>query len=428
MIREDRYYVYVHRLVKDNSVFYVGHGTGRRCKVRTGRNKTWQTITADNAWYVMILKDGMKKREAEKLEVDLIRIYNTFANTHTGTLESKKLDQCEIVKRYYYDETSKTGLRYKQGNVKGRYKVSVGDEAGCMKEDQRGVRYTVSVSGRNVYAHRVVWFLCTGEDPTADFVIDHIDGDSSNNVFENLRKVTVTENNKNVKMRVDNKTGYKGISFREEGYYIVNWSENGVCKSKPFSCAKYGETKALGLAIEYRFRMLKNHCVGYTERHVGEYFKHESLEGLSEDDILAAFNCNLTARNKTGVNGLRLDAQGRWIFKNAHGGSCSYSVTKYGNDLAKDLANEYRSRACGESPKNIEGYSLMETNKMLLNCNKTDAAGLNGFCFKVVNTCTVVVGYRNVEKKKVTKHFSIVKLGLLEAIAEAIRWRKSLVA
>ena len=49
-------------------------------------------------------------------------------------------------------------------------------------------------------AHRIAWFLHTGEDP-GDLDIDHIDGCRTNNRFDNLRLVTRYENNKAMRER-----------------------------------------------------------------------------------------------------------------------------------------------------------------------------------------------------------------------------------
>lgn len=59
-----------------------------------------------------------------------------------------------------------------------------------------GKRYaTLYLCGRVVYAHRVAWKLHYGVD--APGLIDHIDRNKSNNRIDNLRVVTVAQNNLN---------------------------------------------------------------------------------------------------------------------------------------------------------------------------------------------------------------------------------------
>lgn len=43
--------------------------------------------------------------------------------------------------------------------------------------------------------------------------VDHIDGDPANNIVENLRWVTETENHWNMRKPITNTTGYKGVSY-----------------------------------------------------------------------------------------------------------------------------------------------------------------------------------------------------------------------
>lgn len=61
-------------------------------------------------------------------------------------------------------------------------------------------------------AHRLAWLYMTGEMP--DDVIDHIDGNPSNNAFHNLRKVSQKLNVQNVKTHKSNSI-HKclGVSF-----------------------------------------------------------------------------------------------------------------------------------------------------------------------------------------------------------------------
>jgi hypothetical protein len=81
-----------------------------------------------------------------------------------------------------------------------------GKEAG--KLDGRGYRQ-IRVEGHVVLAHRLAWALMTNEWPESQ--IDHINGDTLDNRWINLRLATRSQNMANTKLRRDNKTGFKGV-------------------------------------------------------------------------------------------------------------------------------------------------------------------------------------------------------------------------
>ena len=62
-------------------------------------------------------------------------------------------------------------------------------------------------------AHRLAWFYCFNVWPS---IIDHIDGDRSNNSILNLREATKSQNGANSTIRKDNKSGLKGVSYEEK--------------------------------------------------------------------------------------------------------------------------------------------------------------------------------------------------------------------
>ncbi len=66
------------------------------------------------------------------------------------------------------------------------------------------------VNGRDLLAHRVIWFMHHGEWPHS---IDHIDHDKTNNRLENLRAVDHKENMKNRPMSPRNTSGITGVSW-----------------------------------------------------------------------------------------------------------------------------------------------------------------------------------------------------------------------
>jgi hypothetical protein len=86
--------------------------------------------------------------------------------------------------------------------------IPVGTIAGrCNAE---GYRY-LHLRGRDYRATRVAWLLVTGEWPKDQ--IDHRNGDTSDDRFENLRECTQSENKSNSKRYKNNKTGYKGVTY-----------------------------------------------------------------------------------------------------------------------------------------------------------------------------------------------------------------------
>jgi hypothetical protein len=68
--------------------------------------------------------------------------------------------------------------------------------------------YHVSIGGKLLRAHRIIFFLVHGELPDE---IDHIDGCKTNNFIENLRGATRQQNAGNA-LCASNTSGFKGVS------------------------------------------------------------------------------------------------------------------------------------------------------------------------------------------------------------------------
>ena len=67
-----------------------------------------------------------------------------------------------------------------------------------------------AINGTIYKAHRVVWKLCMGTEPE---MIDHINGDRADNRLCNLRPANPTINARNARLRIDSKSGLKGVSW-----------------------------------------------------------------------------------------------------------------------------------------------------------------------------------------------------------------------
>lgn len=194
------------------------------------------------------------------------------------------MDELNVNEVFYYDETSPSCLRWNinipyKGLYKGSpttFKRAMGDVAGSFHKGNN--RYKVKYKQKAYMVHRIIYELHFGPLEKGK-VIDHIDGNSSNNLISNLRLVTQKVNSRNSKISSNNKTGIMGVSHTKQKdsvyektyeYYCAHWTVDGKQFNMYYSVAKYGEEEAFRLACEYRAKMieeLNKHGAGYAEGH-----------------------------------------------------------------------------------------------------------------------------------------------------------------
>lgn len=75
-----------------------------------------------------------------------------------------------------------------------------------------GYRRIGMVGYGSVLAHRAIYFLFHKNLP---LIVDHIDGNPSNNAIENLRAATLSQNQMNSKQSVKNTSGRKGVFWHK---------------------------------------------------------------------------------------------------------------------------------------------------------------------------------------------------------------------
>jgi|SRR5215469_1495376 len=138
----------------------------------------------------------------------------------------------ELIKSYF-DYSPQTG-KLTWINRPAR-RIHIGDIAGF--PDDQG-RIKIGVSGKEYFAHRIVWVWMTGKWP--DKEIDHINENPSDNRWENLREATPSQNHRNRGKQKNNTTGFKGVTFdKRRGKYIAGIKLNqkrysaGNCFSTP---------------------------------------------------------------------------------------------------------------------------------------------------------------------------------------------------
>lgn len=126
----------------------------------------------------------------------------------------------ELKEVLHYDK--ETGVfRWRHERRGGRIKPWT--RAGA--HDHRGYE-VIWVKGKTRYAHRLAWLYMTGEWPNEQ--IDHINMQTSDNSWLNLRHADCRQNQWNVGLRVDNTSGIKGVYLQKStGKWIAQIKENG---------------------------------------------------------------------------------------------------------------------------------------------------------------------------------------------------------
>lgn len=121
------------------------------------------------------------------------------------------LTQEELKKQLHYDpETGIFTRLISNGN-----RAMIGSIAG--HKNKRGY-IEICINKKNGYlAHRLAFLYMTGNSPNNN--VDHIDGIPHNNSWENLRPATQSENMQNIKIPINNKTGYLGVCLSKRPYY-----------------------------------------------------------------------------------------------------------------------------------------------------------------------------------------------------------------
>lgn len=82
----------------------------------------------------------------------------------------------------------------------------------ALSEDGRRIG---SINRKMFKAHRVCFALAHGRWPRG--MVDHVDGDPSNNRLSNLREATHSQNNANRKPKPGSASRYLGVSFDKRG-------------------------------------------------------------------------------------------------------------------------------------------------------------------------------------------------------------------
>jgi len=140
-----------------------------------------------------------------------------FSFCENAVRKRRRITHARLIEMLDYD--SETGeFRWRERVSRS---VKAGEVAGLINGD--GYRL-IAIKGREYRAHQLAWFYMTGR--WCSTIIDHRDGNPSNNRWDNLRRATVSQNNANRPMHRNNKCGYKGVTQTPSGRWRANINKN----------------------------------------------------------------------------------------------------------------------------------------------------------------------------------------------------------
>lgn len=116
------------------------------------------------------------------------------------------LTQAELHRRFIYDPA--TGKFFYRVATSNNLCSKIGEEAGMLRD---GKYIVIVIDGYAFYAHRLAWLYTKGRWPKRE--LDHRNTIKTDNRLRNLRLATTAQNQSNVAVRKDSKTGYKGVTL-----------------------------------------------------------------------------------------------------------------------------------------------------------------------------------------------------------------------
>lgn len=160
------------------------------------------------------------------------------------------LDQKTLMSVLSYN--SETGIFVWRINVGSRAKA--GSEAGFHRPDGY---ISITIDKKPYFAHRLAFLHIDGSLPK--MCVDHINGNRSDNSWENLREVDRPENQKNQRLSSASTTGINGVCWHKKG---GKWHAQIKVNYKNISLGLYDDIKDAVTArkeADLKYRFHKNH-------------------------------------------------------------------------------------------------------------------------------------------------------------------------
>ena len=181
--------------------------------------------------------------------------------------------------------------------------------AGYIKSNKYRV---ITIDSTAYAAHTLAWLYMYNETLS---MLDHIDHNRDNNAIVNLRKVTCSENSKNMKQNKNNKTGIVGVSLNKAD---GKWEASITVDLKPIRLGLFTD---IHLAIkarqeaEIKYNFHPNHgenCINYTYINEMQKYIHNNKKGEAgkkavkqydkQNNFIKKFDSAKEAENETNIS------------------------------------------------------------------------------------------------------------------------------
>ncbi len=161
-----------------------------------------------------------------------------------------QLTQADLLEQFIY--------KTETGELIRRLRNPTGRATGTVSYKNNGTYPVLSVriNKKSYLVHRVIWFYMTGSWPDQ---IDHINHDSIDNRWDNLRSVSQAANKKNCKKYENNSTGTTGVHKDiSNGRYRASIAINGRSINL-YSGLDFDEACRLRKEAEVQYGFHQNH-------------------------------------------------------------------------------------------------------------------------------------------------------------------------
>lgn len=174
-------------------------------------------------------------------------------------IQKKKLPPLEIL-QWLFRYDSETGKLYRIRGISGKLWKTEREMTHVNSSGYLVVSITDSNGSKKWFkVHQIVYYMVSGVEPLS--IVDHIDGNPLNNLFENLRLTTQSGNQRNAKMPRNNTSGFTGVNWhkRKSKWRVQAYDNSGKVKH-----LGYFDNIETAATVVQTYR---NEIGNYTERH-----------------------------------------------------------------------------------------------------------------------------------------------------------------